>query len=276
MVEKIMSGENGNVRHVLSLSGGKDSAALAIYLKGKIENIEYVFCDTGKELDETYEYLEKLEAYLGKPITYLRNEERGFDELLLARGGFLPSPQVRWCTEQLKIKPFEKYIGDSTCYNYIGLRADENRKGYISTKPNIIPKYPFIEDGIRKDDVIRILEESGIGLPRYYEWRSRSGCYFCFFQQRIEWVGLLENHPDLFQQAMKYEKIDPETGERYTWNARESLAELMQPERIEQIRREHQRQLEIKQKRNKQNLTLTQLFNFDDLENDDQCLICHL
>lgn len=48
------------VRHILALSGGKDSSALAVYLLGKVENIEYVFCDTEKELDETYNYLAKL------------------------------------------------------------------------------------------------------------------------------------------------------------------------------------------------------------------------
>lgn len=262
------------VRQILSLSGGKDSAALAVFMKDKVSDIEYVFCDTGKELEETYEFLKKLEVYLGKPITYLRNEERGFDELLHARRGFLPSPQVRWCTEQLKIKPFEKYIGDTTCYNYIGIRADENRKGYISTKPNIIPKYPFIEAGIRKDDVVRILEDSGLGLPRYYDWRSRSGCFFCFFQQKAEWVGLFENHPDLFEEAMKYEREDPITGERFTWGSGESLAELIKPERIEKIKADHQRQVEALKNRVKPNLTLNQVFSQGD--DEDGCLICHL
>ncbi|GAP17322.1 phosphoadenosine phosphosulfate reductase domain-containing protein [Levilinea saccharolytica] len=264
-----------SIRHILSLSGGKDSAALAVFMKDKVADIEYVFCDTDKELDETYEYLKKLEVYLGKKITYLRNEERGFDELLQARRGFLPSPQVRWCTQYLKIKPFEKYIGDSVCYNYIGIRADENRKGYISSKQNIIPKYPFIEAGIRKADVVQILEDSGLGLPSYYEWRSRSGCYFCFFQQRIEWVGLYENHRELYDKAMNYERVDPDTGERYTWGSGESLAELMEPERIEEIKKEHERQLEIQKKRAKPNLTLAQVFD-EPSDDEDGCLICHL
>ena len=56
---------------------------------------------------------------------------------------------------------------------------------------NIEPKYPFKEDGITKEDVYRILEENGIGLPAYYQWRTRSGCYFCFFQRKSEWVGLI-------------------------------------------------------------------------------------
>ena len=55
-------------RHVLGISGGKDSAALAIYIKEHHpdvhEKVEYFFTDTGAELDEVYDFLAKLEAYL--------------------------------------------------------------------------------------------------------------------------------------------------------------------------------------------------------------------
>jgi len=263
-------------RYILSLSGGKDSTALAIYMRGRISEMEYVFCDTEQELPETYEYLDRLEVFLGKEIKKLKHDGKGFNELLQARRGFLPSAQVRWCTEYLKIKPFEKHVGDDLCYSYVGIRADEpHRKGYISTKPNIIPQYPFIEAGITKPDVFRILEESGLGVPKYYEWRSRSGCYFCFFQQRIEWVGLLENHPDLFERAKQYEREDQETGDRYTWSSRESLAELQNPERIAQIKEEHERRQENLKQRHLANQTLAQVFSNQESENDG-CLICHL
>ena len=166
-----------NVRHVLGLSGGKDSAALALYMKDKVPNIEYFFCDTHKELPETYKFLYRLEARLGIAlgcflyirIIYLR---------LAVHGGFLPSPTARWCTANLKIKPLEKFIGDDETISYIGIRADEDRAGYISTKSNIKPRFPFMKDGIVKSDVIGILENSGVGMPEYYKWRSRSGCYF--------------------------------------------------------------------------------------------------
>jgi 3'-phosphoadenosine 5'-phosphosulfate sulfotransferase (PAPS reductase)/FAD synthetase len=271
-----MDSNEQKVRHILSLSGGKDSTALAIYLHDRIPELEYVFCFTEQELPETYDYLGRLEAFLGKPIHYLKHDGKGFDELLTTRRGFLPSPQVRWCTEYLKIKPFEKFVGNDAVYNYIGIRADEpHRKGYISTKPNIIAQYPFIDDGIRKDDVFRILEESGLGVPDYYNWRSRSGCYFCFFQQRVEWVGLLENHPDLYEKAIQYERIDSGTGERYTWSSRESLEELRQPERVAQILEEHQKRQQQKVKL-QANQTLVQIFA-DELEDSGEgCLICHL
>ena len=144
-------------RHILGLSGGKDSTALAIYMKDRVPEMEYVFCDTEKELDETYIYLEKLQQFLGKPIKRLKYDGLGFDQLLKRKNGYLPSPQVRWCTELLKIKPFEKYVADDTVMSYVGIRADEpHRKGYISTKPNIVARFPFIEDGIRHVDVKRM------------------------------------------------------------------------------------------------------------------------
>ena len=99
-----------SVRHILSLSGGKDSSALAVYMRDRVPEMEYVFCDTQKELPETYEYLGKLEAFLGKPIVRL-NAEAGFDHWLQVYGNYLPSARMRWCTRQLKLKPFERFVG---------------------------------------------------------------------------------------------------------------------------------------------------------------------
>ena len=230
---------NRRLRHILGLSGGKDSTALAIYMRDRLPEVEYFFCDTGHELPEVYEYLNRLEAYLGRRILYLENKGRDFDHYLTVYRHFLPSPQARWCTKHLKLEPMENFAGEDQVYSYIAIRADENREGYLSKKPNITPVFPFKEDGISIEDVTRLLERSGLGLPEYYRWRSRSGCYFCFYQRKIEWVGLLENHPELFERAKRYEKYDPETGERYTWSEGESLEELSQPERVARIKAEY-------------------------------------
>ena len=262
-------------RHILSLSGGKDSAALAVYMRDRVPDMEYVFCDTDKELKETYEYLAKIEYFLGKKIVRLR-DDRGFDHWLNVFKGYLPSANMRWCTKLLKIKPFEKYVGDAQVRMYVGIRADEDRSAYVSTKPNIVPVLPFKDDGITVEDVRRILDESGIGLPAYYEWRTRSGCYFCFFQRRAEWVGLLEKHPELFKEAMKYEKIDEETGQRYTWNQRESLAELADPERVKQIKERHEQAM-ASAKKHRVNVPLIELFDevLEDEGGGEPCSFCH-
>ena len=264
-------------RHIVMLSGGKDSTALALYLADKRADVdyEYVFCDTHKELPETYEYLSRIEAYLGQAIVRLstKQHERGFDHYLKIYGDFLPSPRQRWCTRKLKIEPFERYVGNVPTVLYVGLRADERRTGYISTKPNISACFPFKEDGIDKTAVFQILHSSGVGIPSYYEWRSRSGCYFCFFQRKAEWVRLKERHPDLYEKAKQYEKVD----KGYTWVEGESLSELEQPERqTEIIHRERHRQ-ELLAKRSKPK-NLQQAFGLAELDDDDEdgCLICHL
>ena len=263
-------------RHILSLSGGKDSAALAIYLRDRVPEMEYIFSDTRKELPETYEYLERIEDYLGKRVHRL-NAELGFDHWYDVYGGMIPSNHRRWCTKMLKLKPFEDFVGNDPVVNYVGLRADENRSGYISHKPNISAIYPFQEDGLKLADIQEILLTSGVGLPPYTKWgRTRSGCFFCFYQQKIEWVRLKEKHPDLFEKAKAYEKPYEESGNTFTWSQQESLAELERPERMEAIKREHELRKSRKRKCRK-DLTLAQVFEDEDTEEDDSgCLICSL
>ncbi|WP_162978909.1 phosphoadenosine phosphosulfate reductase family protein, partial [Pseudomonas aeruginosa] len=154
------------VRHILSLSGGKDSAALAIYMRDRVPEMEYIFSDTGKELPETYDYLQRLENYLGKPLHRL-NADLGFDHWYTMYGGMIPSNHRRWCTKMLKLKPFEDHCGNDQVINYVGLRADENRSGYISHKTNIKAVYPFQQDGLILRDIEEILRTSGVGMPPY-------------------------------------------------------------------------------------------------------------
>jgi len=261
------------VRHIVSLSGGKDSSALAIHLRDRIPDLEYVFSDTDKELPETYDYLARIEAYLGRQIVRLK-ADRGFDHWLDVYGGYLPSPRMRWCTKMLKIRPFEQYVGSDEVMMYVGIRADENRAGYKPTKPNIHPVYPFIDAGIRLPDVHRILEESGVGFPSYYSWRTRSGCFFCFYQRKHEWAGLKENHPELYEEAKKYEKIDADTDQRYTWSERESLSELESPERLAEIRAKHQKLAPAKAPGSNK---LLHILGQDDDEDDElPCSFCHV
>ena len=115
-----------DMRHVCGISGGKDSSALAVYMRDSVPEMEYFFCDTGAELPETYKYLAKLEVVLGKPIARL-NSERGFSHYFEMFRGTLPSPQMRWCTSLLKIKPLEDWIGDDKAVSYVAIRADESK-----------------------------------------------------------------------------------------------------------------------------------------------------
>ena len=265
------------VRHVLALSGGKDSSALAVYMLDKVPNAEYVFCDTGEELDETYEYINKLQDFLCKKIVWLKTE-KDFNYYVDLYNGVLPDANTRWCTRMLKLKPYEEFIGTDPVLSYVGIRADEShRTGYISTKTNIKTVFPFVENNIRRADVIRILDEAGLGMPKYYQWRSRSGCYFCFYQQKREWVGLFENHPDLFAKSMAYEKVDP-NGTKFTWCQDESLSELIMPDRIAQIKKDYEKRKNRLASQFAGNQKLKDLWgdDADDESLEDVCNICHL
>jgi len=270
---------DSRTRHVLSLSGGKDSAALAIYMRDRVSEMEYIFHDTRKELPETYDYLARLEAILGKPIVKTSPVDT-FDHWLTVYGGMLPSNHRRWCTKMLKLKPFEAYVGEGPVINYVGLRADEDRVGYISTKENITTVYPFREDGLVRDDILRILEDSGLGLPAYTAWgRSRSGCFFCFYQQKIEWVRLKEKYPDLFEKAKEYEERSVLYGEQFYWCQSESLAELERPERIAEIKANWEAS-QSRRRTKRRNLPLVVTLGGKEYEDEpnsaDGCLICFL
>lgn len=273
-------------RHVLGLSGGKDSAALAVWMAQNHPElpIEYFFTDTGKELPEVYEYLGRLEGLLGRPIVRL-NPDRDFDFWLRQYNHFLPSPKTRWCTRQLKIKPFETWIAPSLAAgvkvtSYVAIRADEEwREGHAPTNSNLIVRLPFREAGIDRAGVVEILEGAGVGMPTYYAWRSRSGCTFCFFQQKVEWANLLERHPDAFEEAKAYEKDALEHGSPFTWSQGESLTELAKPERIKKIREEHAARLARLRARRPQNPLRTAAADLDDTDDAygsaKACLACH-
>ncbi|NVK44714.1 MAG: phosphoadenosine phosphosulfate reductase family protein [Rhodobacteraceae bacterium] len=235
-------------RHILGISGGRDSAALAVYMRQNHPDIdmEYFFTDTGKELPEVYDFLNRLEGFLGKRINRL-NPDRDFDFWLAEYGHFLPSAKTRWCTRQLKLRPLNLWLRDDlengvTVHSYVAIRADEpNRSGYKSSHPNMMVHFPLREAGIDKAGVIDLLKDTDIGEPEYYRWRSRSGCTFCFFQQKIEWVRLMEEHPEAFEEARAYEKTAEEHGSPFTWSDSESLDDLAKPERVAAIKADYEK-----------------------------------
>lgn len=277
--------DNEKIKHVLGLSGGKDSSALAIYMRDNYPelDIEYFFTDTGEELAEVHEYLNMLEGYLGKPIRFL-DPERDFKFYLKQHNDFLPSATARWCTVKLKLKPFEEWVQKEfieegyKVKSYVAIRADESFREGLQSKKDIETVLPFIENHIDKQGVMEILENSGLGLPSYYEWRSRSGCTFCFFQRKIEWVGLLERHPEAFEDAKRMEKTAIANGLPFTWSESESLEELQKPERIAQIKADHAKKLALASKKKKVNPLRPDdgFVDFDDLYGQQKvCLACH-
>ncbi len=136
------------------------------------------------------------------------------------------------------------------------------------------------EDILVRADIFKILEDSGVGVPAYYKEvefevngkkstyaRSRSGCFFCFYQQKIEWVWLYEQHPELFIKAMEYEK------DGYTWIQDEPLSELIKPERIQKIKEEYIKRTERKNKAQSQSPYLLDILGEAEGEGCASCFI---
>lgn len=254
-------------RHVIPISG-KDSAATAIVQQAYHPEYEYeyIYNDTFSELPEVDVWLKKMESYLNKPIVRIgaNLEDIIYDQ------GILPSRRVRFCTRLSKIYPMEDYFSKQNrpVKLYLGIRADEQRVGYQTTRSNIESIYPLQEMGINLQLVYEILDARQLTPPDFhweslyrlvlpyfgildenyfmsrlnrsektmlFSWRSRLNCYFCFFQQIWEWVGLLEHHPDLFAQA---ERIENEIGaEGYSWRQDWSLAKIRENAAAIKIRR---------------------------------------
>ena len=163
-------------------------------------------------------------------------------------------------------------------------------RGTSRRKPISRPFFPFIEDGIDHNGVMRILQDAGIGLPDYYEWRTRSGCYFCFFQRKAEWVGLADRHPDLFDRAVAIEQkvlLDAGvsgdadfskqamSGRQYTWSGNETLPMLLS--RRDEILERHEAALERKTTERPNRPLIEALAGaLDEDDAADSCMVCDL
>ena len=242
------------MRHIIPISG-KDSLATAI-LQQELEpdkSYEYVFNPTGAELPEVFEWIEKVETYLGKQILRVG---KNLESIIESYNYFLPNQKARYCTRKSKIEPFVDWINGEECTVYYGIRADENRQGFDNSSfPNIIPKMPLAEKGIGLKGVYLIINSKGLKPPTFF-WksiyeevcrilgvdvafylsefeidtlfagRSRANCYLCFNQRLYELVWLLETHPELFD---KMEWYETQGGEKeYTWKSDYPMRKIRQ------------------------------------------------
>jgi len=198
--------------YLLPVSGGADSTFLAILLHAMFPEVNWVlaFTDTGAEDQEIYTSLDRLEVFLGRKIARIA-PEADLWELIDRFGGFLPAVNSRYCTRELKLNNFRRWMAQfrgRPKHMMIGIRADESSR-VAFTIDEVETYMPFVDLGIQRADVFNGLAQT-IGIPRFYSRRSRSGCHCCPFQRRQELVGLLQESPVEFERGMQYEKLAPE------------------------------------------------------------------
>ena len=212
------------MRHIVGLSGGKDSTALALRL-AEVEprDYEYICTPTGDELPEMQAWWNRLEVILGKPLIRITNPKAETLNDLIQIMGALPNHRQRWCTRMLKIEPTIAWcLKNGPCINYVGLRADEDeREGIYGDQ--VQSDFPFKRWGWGIKEVWSYLDSKGLAdaIP------VRTDCARCYGQRLSEWYRLWRDNPNLYWESAFQETVYGHTfrsPQRDTWPA--SLLDL--------------------------------------------------
>ena len=200
------------MEHIVALSGGKDSTAMALWLKeNEPREYSYVWTPTGNELPEMVDHMVRLKDTLG-PILPLSIGVGLIEQARRER--MLPNFNGRWCTRKLKLEPYYRWLeGQTPCVSYVGLRADESeRQGMVFQQGNGIElRFPLREAGLNEADVWAFLDERGVEIP------ARTDCAICYHQTLGEWWRLWKLHPDMFDEGVQIEaEISEMHGKPYT------------------------------------------------------------
>jgi 3'-phosphoadenosine 5'-phosphosulfate sulfotransferase (PAPS reductase)/FAD synthetase len=199
--------------HVVALSGGKDSSAMALRLR-ELEpdtDFQYVCTPTGRELPEMEQHWAGLEQLLERPIIRLTN---GTLDSWIRAWDALPNFRMRWCTRVLKVEPMIAWLLEhQPCTHYVGLRADEATREGVYGEVATFTRHPLREWGWALADVKAYLQARGVRIP------ARTDCDVCFFQRINEWKALLRRHPERYAEGEAYEAL---TGATFRTPGRDS------------------------------------------------------
>jgi hypothetical protein len=211
------------MRHLVAISGGKDSTAMALLLaERELRDYQFAITPTKRELPGMEHHWRKLECLLGKPLFKIPAPD--LTDLIIKQKA-LPNWRMRWCTRMVKIEPFIAYAEASKpCVVYVGIRADEanDREGTDwNGVEGVTQDFPLVRFGFTLAKVKIYLRDKGVAIP------ERTDCDFCFFQRLAEWWRLWKDHNDRFLEAEALEDFTGHTfrsAQRDSWPA--SLKEL--------------------------------------------------
>lgn len=193
---------------------------------GLPDNVKVLFANTGKEDEATLEFVRDCELHWNVPITWLewRNAEEPKDRFevvtfetasrngepfaaLIKKKNYLPNPVTRFCTVDLKIKPFANYcryyLGWEDWDNMVGIRADEPRRvSKIRANPSdgmkgINRLMPLADAGIARADISKFWSEQpfDLKLPNYNGVTYHGNCDLCFLKGASQIRSLIAEKP---------------------------------------------------------------------------------
>jgi 3'-phosphoadenosine 5'-phosphosulfate sulfotransferase (PAPS reductase)/FAD synthetase len=213
--------------HIVGLSGGKDSTAMALRLREVHPDIDFQFVctPTGNELPEMKAHWRHLGDLLGTPLIEVN---AGVSLVgLIAQQKAIPNWRMRWCTRKLKIEPFQTYVLSHTpAVTYVGIRADEAgaREGVTEWGDDVEARFPLVEWGWNLGDVVDYLRLREVEIPK------RTDCALCFFQTLGELHTLYRNYPDLYRQG---EVLEDWVGHTFRSAQRDSHPAALKDLRVE-------------------------------------------
>ncbi len=217
----------------ISFSGGRTSAYMlhrVLEANGGLPDEAIVcFANTGKECEETLEFVRDCSVNWQVPITWLewRDTEEKFEvvtfetasrngepfEALIRKRNYLPNPVTRFCTIDLKIRPIGRYLlslgmadtkTEAENMSMIGMRADEQRRAAKITDKSRIP---LVTAGITKEDVGAFwrAQSFDLGLPNNNGVTMHGNCDLCFLKGGAQILSLIAEKPE---RAIWWAKIE--------------------------------------------------------------------
>lgn len=230
----------------ISFSGGRSSAYmlwLIIQQNGGLPDGSHViFANTGKEREESLEFVVECSEHWGVPIHWveyvqggsfrrvdfdsaLRNGEP-FNALIADKGNYLPNPVERFCTVELKIKPaiaLMREFGHAEHDNFVGMRADEpTRVAKVRANPSggaegVDRRVPLADAGIGKHQVKAFWNAQPFDLRT-----DDSNCDLCFNKPPFRKLSVIKEEP---RRAVWWISKEKQCGATFTKNE-PSIAQL--------------------------------------------------
>ena len=217
--------------HVINFSGGRTSAYMLSMIveahSGTLPaNVHCLFCNTGKELDETLNFVQRVGSHLGVPIVWLeydydksagggiKDPKRTYHIVnhnsasrngepfatLIRESRMVPNVKLRKCTAELKVETIRRYmlrehgVMRKFFRNIVGLRFDEPRRWEKKIFEDCRLLFPLVPARVVEEDVLKYWQAMPFDLGLQ---SSQGNCDLCFLKGKGKLKRLIRHNPGL-------------------------------------------------------------------------------
>ena len=209
----------------ISFSGGRTSAYMLWRFieanDGLPDDCIVTFANTGKEAEETLEFVRDCGKQWDVPIVWLEyqwaeatkdrfkvtdfytaaRDGEPFEEVIRL-AGVLPNPVARFCSLEMKVKTIGRYlfsigmvekISHGETFSIVGIRADEQRRA-AKIEPH---RRPLVSAGVTKETVSIFWKDQpfDLQLPNHSGVTPHGNCDLCFLKSAGLIKSLVEEKP---------------------------------------------------------------------------------